>query len=186
MPRDPWEDDDDRRRRRRDDDDDYEDDFIDRRFRRAAQSGAVTAVGIINIIDGTLAVLGGLCLGVIWTQVTQNFRGGPEAGLMGIVSGVIVMLALLILVVGTLEIIAGVGVLNRKNWARILTLVLGGVASVRALLCAFFMISALNNTFADERTVGAVFFGLVVVFSIAYVILVYVVLLNPTHADECH
>lgn len=138
MPRnDDWDDDDDRPRRRRDRDDDYEDDYVDRRLRSTGHSGAVTAVGIINIIVGSLSALLGLCLflgGAFVGGAANDFRGNPGAGLAGVLAGAILIVAFLILVIAVLEILAGVGVLNRKNWARILTLVLGGLSALGGLL----------------------------------------------------
>lgn len=191
MPRyDDWDDDDrPRRRRERDDDYDYEDDYVDRRLRRAGHSGAVTAVGIINIIIGSLSALGGLCvflIGGLAGGAAHDFRGNPGAGLAGILAGAILVVAFLILVVAVLEILAGIGVLNRKNWARILTLVLGGLSAVLGLVHIFGMVSAMNNPFPEDRA-GAVFVSLLLVLLyVGYTVLVYVILLNPAYAEEFH
>lgn len=191
MPRnDDWDDDDDRPRRRRmrdDDDDDYHDDYVDRRLRRGERSGAVTAVGVINIVLGSLYVLGGLCLllgGALVGGAAQDFRGNPGGGLFAVFAGAIILFAFLIIVVAVLHILGGVGVLNRRNWARILTLVLGGLSAVFALFGVFGVVGALNNPVADDRA-GAVLVSLVsVFFHVGYAVLVYVILLNPGYAEE--
>lgn len=186
---DDWEYDDDRprRRRERDRDDDYEDDYVDRRLRRTEHSGAVTAVGIINIIVGSRAVLVGLCVflgGAFLGGAANDFRGNPGAGLAGAFAGAIIIVAFLILVVAVLEILAGVGVLNRKNWARIMTLVLGGLSALLGLLHIFGVVGAMNNPFPEDRA-GAVLVNLLLIFLyIGYTVLVYVILLNPAYADE--
>lgn len=191
MPReDDWEDDyDDRpRRRRRDDDDDYDDDYRGRSIRRAGHSGAVTAVGVISIVLGSLFILLGICvlLGAALTGgAARELRDQPGAGVVGILAGAVVIVALLILVLAVLLIVGGIGVLNRRNWGRILTLVLGGLSAVVAVFWILVAVSTLNNNAMPDDRAGPILVSLILVFlHIGYAVLVFVVLLNSVYAEE--
>src|SRR5262245_37889687 len=84
MSRARW--DDERPRRRRDWDDDPDDydgrEWDDRRYRDAAGHGGVIAVGVLNLIVGSLALLLGLCM-VMVGLVTVD-RGGSLRMIPGV------------------------------------------------------------------------------------------------------
>ncbi len=186
---DDWDDDYDDRPRRRRDYDDYDDDYDDRSMRRRLRerSGAVTAVGVISIVLGSLLVLFGLCWffgGVLTAGLAQEVRGNPGAGFLSIAGGLIIVLSLLTLLVASLMIVGGVGVLNRRNWARILTLVLAGISAILGLFFIFAMVQSLNTPFPDDRA-AKVFFSLIGIFlALGYAVLDFAVLLNPAYAEE--
>lgn len=185
---DDWDDDDDRPRRRRRNDDDYDDDYRGRSIRRVEHSGAVTAVGVISIVLGALFVLFGICAmlgGALAGGAAHNLQGNPGAGVFAVAAGFIVIFALLILVLAVLLIVGGIGVLNRRNWARILTLVLGGLSAVGAIFWILGAISSVNNNAMPDDRAGAILVSLVLVFlHIGYTVLVFVVLLNSMYAEE--
>jgi hypothetical protein len=88
--------------------------------------------------------------------------------------GVIIMAtAVLTLLWGGLAIAGGVGLIKRRNWGRILTLVLGGIAGVLAIL-------SLIGTFQG----GGVASLVNVLIYAGYAVFAFVVLLNPQNARE--
>jgi hypothetical protein len=191
---DDWDDDDDedrpRRRRRRFDDDDYEYDDDDRAIRRVSgRSGPVTAIGIVNIVLGTLGAIGSFCIligGFFIAGAPAFNRGGPgpgapPAGMMGLMGGAVVLVGVLAMLFGAAYIFAGIGVLNRRNWARILSLVLGGFTGLGALL-------GLLGSFRMIANPGQMGAGLgnlsVAGLQLGYVIFMYTILLNARFASE--
>jgi hypothetical protein len=183
---DEWDNDDDERPRRRDreryDDDDYDDDYYDRPFqsRVGNRSGAVTVVGVVNIILGSLlALLSCLILfcGVIFAAAANGPRmGGPGDGLFAFIGG-----GVFIVLYSIGLIMAGVGVLNRRNWARVLNLVLGGFAGVAALVFLYKLIQIIGVPGFPGEVVGNLFMFAVLS---GYVIMAYVILLNSHYASE--
>jgi hypothetical protein len=166
-------DDDDRGDDRDEDRDDYE-----RRPLRAQPSGAVTAVGVVNLVLGGLDILAGILVmvgGAAFLGLgagAANQEGLTEeqkkaiagAGAMG--AGLIAAIGVCIMIFGIPLILAGIGVLKRRNWGRILTIVLGFIAGL------FGVLSLLNHSF-----VGAVIY-------IAYCVFVLVVLFSSKFAKE--
>jgi hypothetical protein len=203
MPRsDDWEDDDDeerpRRRRDRDEEERYErdryddEDDIDRPRRRGAdKSGAVTAVGVINIVLGSLTTMLSLCVvvfGVFLAGVAADpqFGGPPKAarGIFGLAGAVALILGLIVLLMGVAYIISGIGILNRRNWARVLTLVLAGFTAVGALWNLIQLIQLVGGADVPGRA-GQIMGQLVsVCLQIGYVVMAFTILLNSRYAEE--
>jgi hypothetical protein len=131
----------------------------------------VTAVAVVNFVLGGLnALCGGLLLlggGVAaGAGATGAVGGEPEAAAAAtIVGGVLIVLGILVLLLSLPTIIAGVGIVKRRQWGRILTLILGGISGVLGLLSLI----ALQPG------------GLL---QLAYAIFVFVVLLNEKYAAE--
>jgi hypothetical protein len=103
-------------------------------MRLRKRPGAVTAVAILNIVLGSLALLLGLCGGIV-LMVGEDLLGmDPNAGAMNdflkrnLPSHAVMQIAgLIVLVVQAfLLLFTGIGLLNLQNWAR-----------VAALWCAF-------------------------------------------------
>jgi hypothetical protein len=195
---DDWEDDDDRPRRRRDRDrdryDDEDDEDYDRGGRRGksgTRSGAVTSVGVLGIILGSLDLLFGLCLVVVVLFMGDaGGRGGAFAlpGFGGAMALVVIM-TLVVLLWGALMISSGVGVLNRRSWARVMVLVLTGIGAAFGLLCLIAAFGALSVGANVQGAGGAGFMGFLIYFLIAailigYCVLSYIVLLNSRNASE--
>jgi hypothetical protein len=147
-----------------------------------AKSGAVTAVAIVNFILGTLQLLCGLLLaiggGVVASFIKSTVAELPDqdaqqgAALAGILGGLIIIFGIAFLLFGLFVIIAGVGVMQRAQWGRIMTLILGGVAGIFAVL-------NLLSIFAGN------FGGIVpVLLDGGYCGMVFAILLNKQHAAE--
>jgi hypothetical protein len=164
--------------RERDRDDDFDDAYEADRPVRVNRSGAVTAVGIVNLVLGALDILAGIAVMVGGAAIlglsgaAANQEGVTEeqrkamAAVGGMGAGIAVAIGVCIMIFGIPLIIAGIGVLKRRNWGRILTIVLGIIAGLLGVL------SLLNHSIA-----GAVIY-------IAYCILVLVVLFNSKFAKE--
>jgi hypothetical protein len=163
-----------------------EDDYPDepRPLGPVGRSGAVTAVGVVNYILGGLNLLcgvvamvaGGFIVRLITgaaAQETANMTPAEQQkakealgmlGTLGTAAGIIIGTCGLIFAV--LYILAGYGVINRRQWGRVITIILGILAAVGAVLSIF----SLN------------IIGIVV--NAAYAIFVLVVLFNSKNAAE--
>jgi len=114
----------------------------DRRgYYKDSRSGAVTAVGVINIIVGSLGTLGGLCVTFGGGMLVAMVREGEFDGqfeefdeLPDWIAAFVVGIGVFFLLLGGTTIAAGIGVLQRKGWGRILTFVVGGIAGLMAVL----------------------------------------------------
>src|SRR5438445_9492591 len=116
--------------------------------RPMVKSGAVTAIAVINFVFGAMNLLCGLLLmvggaffGSMFGAVSDAAAKQPNVnpadaqklaelaskggGFFAAIFGVI---GFLVLLFGALAIIGGIGLLGRKQWGRILTLVLASVA----------------------------------------------------------
>jgi hypothetical protein len=150
-------------------------------------SGAVTAVAVVNFVLGALSALCGVIFmvafntiaGFIFGAATEAAKQQPgitaeqqkqiqEAsgllGTLGTATGII--LGSCSLVFGLLYILAGIGVMNRRSWGRILTIVLGIIAAIFAVL-----------SLIGLNIVGVVVEG-------GYAIFVLIVLFNSKNAAE--
>ena len=196
MPRgEDWEDEDvDRPRRRRQraryEDDDDEDDYDIRRRGAGGKSGAVTGVGIISIILGSLDLLFGVCMLLVTIIMGNEGNRGAFAmpGFGGAVA-VVLVFTLLILLWGTLTLVSGIGVLNRRQWARVMVLVLSGIGAAVGLLYLFLAFGSLSAGVdaAGNRganVMGFLFFLLLAAILIGYCVWSYVVLLNARYGSE--
>jgi hypothetical protein len=79
----------------------------------------------LNIVSGALAILAGLIVFMI--LVGSGLISGDWRA-MGILSIVAISITTLMFVLGAPSIVAGIGLLKRKEWARILTLILSCMA----------------------------------------------------------
>jgi hypothetical protein len=191
---DDWEDEDPRPRRRRPRyDDEYDDDDYDirRRGRDVEASGAVTALGVINIVLGSLVGLFSLCFllaGLMFTGFAQDARqvgmNNPGVNVFALGGMVAMIVGVLILVFGVCLVLAGIGVVNRRAWGRILTLVLAGIAAVFALLLLFGIISTLGAINVPGASGSVLMQMFIFVLVVAYVIMAYTILLNSGYASE--
>jgi len=156
--------------------------------RPARKSGAVTAIAIINFVFGGLQVVCGLLLmvaGAFIGKLLGDVAAGapppqgmdPEAAKQiqqlgqaggGMFAGFGALFGVCIMLFAIPTILAGVGVMNRRQWGRILTLVLGALAGLSALAS----LSALPKGIPN------------IVISGGYCVLVYVILLNKQYAAE--
>jgi hypothetical protein len=89
----------------------------------------VKVVAILNIVLGALGLLGALAVFLIFGGaagiIGSAGRGEPDAGVaVGIVALVGTVIFVLILFISLPCLIAGIGLLDYKEWARILTIIL--------------------------------------------------------------
>jgi hypothetical protein len=166
--------------------------IYDRPLGAPERSGAVTAVAVVNFVAGGLALMCGLLMlftGAVLTSAGSNpeiqerierelRRKGStmtadEAGKAAATVGALALiLAVVILLWGAGAIAGGLGLLQRRKWARLLTCGLGGVAATLALL-------SLYQTFAE----GAINI-IAVLFFAAYAVTVFILLLKPDVVNE--
>ena len=150
--------------------------------RPVRQSGAVTAVAVINFVLGGLEILLGLLimilgpaiLGFALSQVDTSKMTPEQAkqvkqvatqggGFLAVVTGI---MGICIMVFGVPMIIAGIGVIKRRQWGRVLTIVLGSISIAFAVL----------------NLIGLNIIGVLV--NGGYAVLVFVILLNKQYAAE--
>ena len=150
---------------------------------RPRWSGAVTAVAVVNFVLGGLTMLFGLLVLLMGTAITgyvintvKNPPPGADpaqakqaqdalaagGGAIGIVVGA---MGICSMIFGVPQIIAGIGVIKRRQWGRILTLVLAAMSGIIALLSVF----ALSPT---------------IIVHAGYCIFAFVILLNRRYAAE--
>jgi hypothetical protein len=122
------------------------------------RSGAVTAVAIVNFVLGALNVICGVIFmvafntiagyifgaaaeaakqqpGVTAQQQEQIQKASGLIGTLGTAAGILIGGCSLIF--GVLYILGGVGVLNRRSWGRILTIVMGIISAIFGVLSLF-------------------------------------------------
>jgi len=114
---------------------------------------AVTVMGILNIIFGSLGLLAILCLGTCFgvvgaVDVERDMPGGinplklmwsyPEIKNYFIVSGVIG------LITGTILLVSGIGLLRMRNWARIASIGYAVFTILFQLASFYYSIAHLN------------------------------------------
>ena len=184
MSRDRWDDDfASRRGRYADYDDSFEEDFF-----RPQRSGAVTGVAVVNFVMGGLVVLFGLCgFMAALVEASEGWHGGGGS-IAGLGFAVFVVIDLFILIWAAGAIIAGVGVINRRQWGRVFSLILGGIAGIKGLLAIFLafmlMASPPRGPFDDERVLGFMALMMFTLLYLGYCIWIYVVLLNSRYSAE--
>jgi hypothetical protein len=82
------------------------------------RTGGMTVIAVLNIVVGGIEILAGLF----------PLRGAYEWGVdLFIIPAALVAFALLTLAAGAVGIIAGIGMLRLRSWARRLSLVFGGL-----------------------------------------------------------
>ena len=87
---------------------------------RSRLAGHVRLLGIFWIALSTFRILPALVLGAIFGGIPDFPPGAPE-----FVHDIVMTVAVLLFVAGGLGIAAGVGLLNRAPWARMLAVILG-------------------------------------------------------------
>ena len=186
---DDWDDDEPRPRRSR-----YGDDL---RHDAPPQSGAVTAAGVITIIMAVLCMLGGGCTGACGLFCTAVGAGARQQGnilppeLFESTAAVLLGWALLHLILGVCLLIAGIVTLHRRNWGRVMTLIAAAVVALAGVVqFAFFLMIGLGEFgglfgAAPDSQIGQSIMGcLGAMVYFAYVIFVYIILLNSHNREE--
>src|SRR5438105_498898 len=140
-------------------DDDWEQDYGDRRTdrwgeeesypqerryrrRHESRSGVVTGVGLATLILGSLVLLAGVCgVAGIFIAVAEEAKRGGRASEGAYLAAL--LLCLVTLAWGGAAIASGIGLMGRRNWARILALVLGGLGALAGVIFLFLGVAAL-------------------------------------------
>jgi hypothetical protein len=121
--------------------DDSEPDYRPFPPRRAARSGVVTALGVVTLLLGILVLLAGLCAGAgIMLAAADEMHGGPGGDQGGLVFGLLICLAISLW--GGSALASGIGLISRRAWARVLTLIVAGLAALGGLILLFFSVAA--------------------------------------------
>jgi hypothetical protein len=147
------------------------------------RSGAVTAAAVLNFVFGALHVLCGGLLGMVVAVLNsgdeqfiedfkEGFGGEPPPNMtweemfeiVTIAIGVFVVIAL---ITAVLAIIAGVGVIKRRNWGRVLALIIAVVSLLIGIL-------AIVGSVQQGDASG----WLGVIFYVGYGIIMFVLLLS--------
>ena len=196
------------RRRSRDDDDmDEDEDFDDEprgRSRRGggSASGRVTGVGVISIVLGSLVTLASFCFllgGLFFAGAANDIRNMPNmkmpnnanvnvnagAGFFAVFEARIIIVGILILVFGIGQIMSGVGVLRRRQWGRILCMVIAGFYAVAAIFTLIGIFQYLSLPAGFPGKTWSILMGLLqFVVEVGYTVMVYTVLLSRPAASE--
>jgi hypothetical protein len=140
---------------------------------RPAKSVVLMVLGLITLLLGGAHVALGVCLILVGEALARPLReGDPEGGLAVVVwlaGALMTALGVAFVPQGILEMLAGLGVLLRKQWGRILTFIVAVLAILWGLAClgAYKQDTAANTVFLAS---GAA--------QILYGILVFVVLIQ--------
>jgi DNA-directed RNA polymerase subunit RPC12/RpoP len=139
-------------------------------YGQAPRSGVVTAVAVVNYVVAGLQLMCGLAFmafGLLGARMLRNAAAqNPNVQINGVNVGLIVVIVGVVwLALAVPMLLAGYGVQKRRNWGRVLSLILAGLAALGGV----FQLLALNPA---------------VLFSAGYAIFLFVVLLNEKYAAE--
>jgi hypothetical protein len=96
-------------------------------------SGAVTAAGVLTMIFGAVTAAQGtwaIFAGIGWLANAGNEPWWPVITFFGLLPIVAIMLGTSFLLFGVLALLAGLGVVRRRRWARTVTFVVAGLAAL--------------------------------------------------------
>jgi hypothetical protein len=142
-------------------------------------------------------LLCGLCysgIGLVAGAGAAGGRGGFMP-LMGMAAGILIVVALLILVFGALYLAGGIGVIQRRNWGRIMTLVMAAFSGLGGILMIVSIIGNLmqptvqlppgmQQNIQSSRIMGVLIGALAMLVLFTHCIMSYVVLLSSDNASE--
>jgi hypothetical protein len=135
---------------------------------RPSKSGLVTAVGVVTLVFGALGFLLGVLILAAGAAVVgmQTERSDIETiGRSGL-AGLIMVVAIVLMVLSVPSIVGGLGILNRRFWARVVVIALG-----------FFSILGAVLALVGKNYIGAS-------TNLAYGAFVLAVLLQPRYGAE--
>jgi hypothetical protein len=147
------------------------------------RTGGMTAIAVLSIILGVLEILNGLfqlagTLVLIYEYLRLGVFELPAARLM---------FSLLILATDVVGIIAGIGILRLRPWARTLSLMFGGLLILSAVSSYFILpiiatigTYALSSISAEGLTRLIIFSLIEVVLPVSYAPLLFAVFSKPT------
>src|SRR5688500_1023193 len=111
----------------------------------------LTVIGILNIVFGALLsiiplimlVVAGMLTNVGMKAASEGGRGGEGVGaLFAFRGGALIAITLIVLALNVMLIVAGVGILRRARWGRILSLIW---AVLTVLLVAYAMVQSFHE-----------------------------------------
>jgi hypothetical protein len=145
---------------------------------RPARPGSVTAAGVLLIVLGSFAGLGGILFGLGGALLTgANFAAdlGPFGDIGRAAGGIFIGIAVVVIVYAVFKIIAGAKVLGLRNGWRITGMVLCAVAIIGwivSIIGAFQEQQTLDPTTFEVTTTGPNIGGIIlpVIFLIANVV----------------
>ena len=113
---------------------------------------ALTVIGLMTILWGVAHAVLGSCLILSGDTVDNNLRPDDPAGglapLLRIMAGLMIMIGVVVLLLGVPGMLAGFGVLWRKQWGRILAFVF----AVLVIMVGLLALSAYNRDAAGNAT----------------------------------
>jgi hypothetical protein len=155
----------------------------------ATKSKAVTALAVVTIVLGALRLV--LSVLAIWL-LADVLLVGPGTNpdllkLLGFMTLVVLwpfllVIAIVSIVAGILLVLAGLGLLLRSRFSRTLTLVLGALGGMLAVLYGVQLVSELADGMPTPEGVAVSLLGLLV--HGGYCALVFVVLLDQRNTAE--
>lgn len=108
-----------------------------------ANTGLIVAVAIINYVFGGLQLCCGACLAIFGATFTQLMGSlieqdramtAEDQAALGIMTAVFIGMGVVFALCGLPTILAGYGVQGKKEWGRILTIVLAGISALMAVM----------------------------------------------------
>jgi len=84
----------------------------------------VTAIAILQIVFGAFNLIGALVIGLVFNFAKQFVEEPIATNVLNFIS---VPLTIMLLLFGALMIAGAIGLFSYKNWARIITLIMGGL-----------------------------------------------------------
>lgn len=110
------------------------------------KSGLVTAVAVVNYVMGGLNIFGGIVimllglaggamLAELMKEAAANDPDVPAGAIGGAFAMIVAITGMVAILIGTVTVVAGYGVAQRRQWGRILSFVLAGFNGLGFVLC---------------------------------------------------
>ena len=130
----------------------------------------LTILGLLVALFGAVLVLGGQA----FTQLGQSGQVDDPNNVLGQMSGIVSGAGIIVLVYGVLEFISGLGIFARKNWARMLGIVLSILPLLFGILGLVGAVSAPAANDLDptgQARQGGLIFSIVLVLAYGFTII---------------
>ena len=108
----------------------------------------VTVVGVLQLVFGVIGVIGAITVNIVF-NFADNFVEGDEVATM-VLSGLKIILPLFLAFFSVVKIIGGIGLLNYKNWARYVVIVLAAMSCLNIPLGTLIGVYSLWALLQDE------------------------------------
>lgn len=135
---------------------------------------AVTIAGVVAIIFGLFTALGSVLFALVLVLMPQMQNAPGMPPFPAEMRAIFTVFVVFFLVLGILGNFVGVGVIRRRNWARVTILVWGGIMTLFCLaLVAFSFVMFNSNLGVDLPNVNGVDTAKVMVFTRIFTMLFY-------------